>query len=434
MKARERHPSADRPRHGRLAALADRNLRLFFAGQLTSMTGSSMSALAVTFAVLESGGDQSDLGYVLAVRIVPLVALMLVGGVVADRFGPRRVMVAADLLQCLVQALFAAALLLGRPPIVLFAALVTLWGVGEAFALPARGALIPRVAACGEQYDGKLRDANALSGLAQSVSAVAGPALGGLAVAAVGSGMVLLLDAATYLVSAAALLLLRLPAGPAARTAEREKGMIRTGWRHFASRTWLWVTTLHYTLFNLLVWAPFLVLGPVVAHQGMGGARDWGLIMGCYGAGAIAGGLLLVGGRVLRRPLVVATAATFGYALPPAALAIAAPLAVTAAAALAAGAGSAVSQALYATANQQHIPAEALARVTSLAAVGAFTLGPLGLAAAGPVADVVGIAAVLGVGAACQLAMVASVLAVPAVRGLRSPSPRTADGLVESPR
>lgn len=422
------------PRRGRLAALADRNLRLFFAGQLASILGSTMSALAVTFAVLEVGGDEADVGYVMAARIVPLVALMLVGGAVADRFGPRRIMVTAEFVQFAVQVGFGTALILGRPPIWLFVVLVALWGVGEAFVIPARGALIPQVAAWGAQYEGKLRDANALSGLAQASANVAGPALGGFAVALVGSGVVVLLDAATCLVSATALALLRLPAGMAGGTAAREKGAIRAGLRIFASHTWLWVTTLHVTLFNLLVWAPFLVLGPVVAQYSLGGARDWGLIMGCYGAGSVLGGLLLVGGRTSRRPLVLATLASFGYALPPAALAAAAPVAVISAAALAAGVGSAVSQALYATTNQQHIPPEALGRVLAVASVGAFAFGPVGLAAAGPVAAAAGIPVVLGAATALQVAMCLAVLAVPAVRRLTPPRPRPAEEVAEGTR
>ncbi|GLW10376.1 MFS transporter [Microtetraspora sp. NBRC 13810] len=401
----------------RLSPLADRNLRLYFAGAATSLLGSSMSALAVVFAVLHAGGGQSDLGYVMAARIVPIVAFMLVGGVVADRFGPRRVLLAADVLQCVTQAAFAAALLLGRPPIWTFFVFVAIWGIGEGFAMPARGALVPGVVAWGRQYDGKLRDANALYGLAQSAATVAGPALAGLLVASAGSGAVILLDAVTYALSAVALLLLRLPAHAAAPVSSGRLA-VREGWREFSSRTWLWVTTLHFTLFNLAVWAPFLVLGPVVAERDLGGARDWGLVMAVYGAGALAGGLALVGGRVLRRPLVVATAATFGWAVPSAALAAGAPFAVLLAAALVAGIGSAVCSALYATANQQHVPAEVLARVTSLTGMGAFALGPLGLAVAGPAAEAAGTGAVLGFGAVFQVVLGLSVLAVPAVRRL----------------
>ncbi|WP_214412850.1 MFS transporter [Sphaerisporangium fuscum] len=423
----------------RAAALSDRNLRLFFAGEATSMLGSSMSSLALTFAVLDSGGGQAGLGYVMAARIVPMVVFMLAAGVVADRIGPRRVMVASDALRCLSQSALAALLLSGRPSMWAFVALVALWGTGEAFYMPARGALIPRLAAGGGSYEGRLRDANALSGLAQSTASVAGPALAGLAVAAVGSGAVVALDAVTYAASAVALVMLRLRghagggrAPGRAEGAEGRRGQgwraLGEGWREFRSRTWLWVTTLQFTLFNMLVWAPFLVLGPVAAHERLGGARDWGVIMAFYGAGAVAGGVAMVGGRVPRRPLVVATVATFGWAPPSAAVAAGLPTAVIAAAALVAGAGSAVCQALYASTNQRHLPAEVLARITSLTAVGAFALGPLGLAAAGPVASAVGLSTVLAFGAVWQVAASVAVLAVPAVRGLTArPEPDPAD-------
>ncbi|RCG29404.1 MFS transporter [Sphaerisporangium album] len=401
----------------RLAALAYRDLRLFFAGELTSLLGSSMSTLAVSFAVLDGGGTQTELGLIMAARIVPMVALLPVGGVVADRVGPRRVMVCADVLRCASQAVLAAALLSGRPGMWVFVVPAVAWGAGEAFGMPARGGLIPRLAASGAAYEGRLRDANALSGLAQSLANVGGPALAGVLVAVVGPGVVVALDAATYGAAAVAVALLRVSDIPLASPGTR-KGAAREGWDEFRSRTWLWVTTLQFTLFNVLVWAPFLVLGPVVAHDRLGGAQSWGLIMSVYGTGAVAGGLVMVGGRTPRRPLVVATVATFGWALPPGAMAAGLPTAVIAGAALVAGAGAAVCGALYATTNQRHVPPGVLARITSLTAVGAFALGPIGLAAAGPVAAAVGLAVLLGFGALWQLAAGAVVLAVPDVRRL----------------
>ncbi|GII59050.1 hypothetical protein Pth03_74390 [Planotetraspora thailandica] len=399
----------------RLAALRHRDLRLFFIGESASLLGSSMATVAVTFAVLDGGGTEADLGAVMAARIVPMVILMLVGGAVADRFGPRRVMVAADLLRCAVQAVLAALLLTGRPAVWTFMVLLAMWGAGESFYAPARGALIPGIAAAGEPYEGKLRDANALAGMAGSLASVAGPALAGVAVATAGSGVVVAVDAATYVVSATALLALRVRGGSPAR-AGSGRAALREGWAQFRSRTWLWVTTLQFTLFNLLVWAPFLVLGPVVAHERLGGARDWGLIMALYGTGAVVGGLASLGGRNPRRPLVVATIATAGWAFPSAALAAGLPAVPVAGAAFVAGIGAAVSGTLYATTDQRYVPAEVMARITSFTTVGAFALGPLGLATAGPVAALVGTAAVLGFGAAWQLATGLLVLAVPDVR------------------
>ncbi|GAA4569186.1 MFS transporter [Planotetraspora kaengkrachanensis] len=403
----------------RLAALAHHDLRLFFIGESASLLGSSMATVAVTFAVLDGGGTEADLGYVMAARIVPMVVLMLVGGAVADRFGPRRVMVAADVLRCAVQAVLAVSLLTGRPAVWTFVVLLAMWGAGESFYAPARGALIPEIAASGEPYEGKLRDANALAGMAGSLASVAGPALAGLAVATAGSGVVVAVDALTYVVSAVALLALRVQERPsrAAGTGGGAASLLE-GWAQFRSRTWLWVTTLQFTLFNLLVWAPFLVLGPVVAHERLGGARDWGVIMAFYGSGAVVGGLGSLGRRTPRRPLVVATVATAGWALPSGAIAAGLPVLPVSGAAFVAGIGSAVCGMLYATTNQRHLPAEVMARITSLTTVGAFALGPLGLALAGPVAALAGTTAVLGFGAIWQITTGLAVLVVPAVRRL----------------
>ncbi len=133
----------------RLTVLRDRDFARFFAGYATSLLGTSMSSLAVSFAVLDNGGTAGDLGVVLAAGIVPRVLFMLGGGVIADRLG----------------------------------------------------------------------------------------------------------------------------------------------------RAWLVVTTLQSTLFNLLTWGPFLLLGPVLCRDYLGGAGAWGAVMACYGAGSVLGALLALGRR-----------------------------------------------------------------------------------------------------------------------------------------
>lgn len=361
------------------------------------------------------------MGYVLAARIIPVVLCVLGGGVVADRQGPRRVMIAADVLRFAAQTTLAARLLTGRTPMWFFLATAAVLGLGEGFFAPAIGALIPRIAATGRSYEGKLQDANALDGLGRSLANVCGPALAGVVVAAAGSGVAVAFDAGTYAVSVTALSLLRLhrDSRPPATVSRRLLSDLRDGWSEFRKRTWMWVTTLQFALFNFLVWAPFLVLGPVVADQRLGGAGAWGLIMTSYGCGAVLGGLALMGRRPPSRPLVVATVATWGWALPPGALVLGSQTEVLAAAALVAGVAAAVNAAVSATAEQEHLPAALLARINSIGTLGAFALGPAGLAGAGPVASVIGATTVLGFGALWQFASTAVVLAVPDVRRLR---------------
>ncbi|MYS23380.1 Predicted arabinose efflux permease, MFS family [Streptomyces sp. DvalAA-14] len=393
----------------RPAALRERAFRRFFAGYTTSLLGSSMASIAVTFAVLQTGGGGTQLGCVLAARILPLVLVLLLGGVVGDRLGSRRVMLTADAVRCLTQTGLALAFLGGSAELWTLIALVAVWGAAEALFTPALNALVPGIAP-----GGGLSDANALLGMARSATSIAGPVLAGLMITAAGASSVLALDAGSYAVSVTALLLLPSTVRPSPR-ASSFAADLREGWTEFRSRTWLWVTSLHVGLFNLLVWAPFLVLGPVVAQRSLGGATAWGLVMALYGAGAVIGGLLMLGRRP-RRPLFVATAATLGWALPSAALATGRPLPWICAAALLAGVGSALSGTLYTTATQAQVPPRTLARISAYSTFGAFALGPVGLAAAGPLSVLVGTSSVLGFGAVWQLAAALAVLTLPAIR------------------
>ncbi|MFJ6385608.1 MFS transporter [Kitasatospora sp. NPDC092039] len=415
----DRIPARRRRPGDRLAVLGERDFTRFFIGYTTSLVGSSMAPVAVAFAVLDTGGEGTarsgtDLGWVMAARILPVVLVLLAGGVIADRLGSRRVMLGSDVVRGLVQALFAGLLAAGHAPVWAMVALVAVWGVGEGLFMPAFGAIVPDLVRRKEL----MADANTLLGLARSVSTVVGPATAGLVTAAWGPAAVLLADAVTYGVGAVALAGLRLPARPAAAGGESMVRDVRAGWSEFAARPWLWITTVQTGLFNLLVWAPFLVLGPLLAQRDLGGARAWGLVMGGYGAGAVLGGLLMLG-RAPARPLAVASVAALAWAVPSGALAAGAGLPWVAAGALVAGVGSAVCGTLYSTTTQKWVPVELLGRMTAFGVLGSFALGPLGLAAAGPLAGRFGADTVLLIGAVWQLAAGAVVLAVPAVRNRR---------------
>ena len=182
------------------------------------------------------------------------------------------------------------------------------------------------------------------------------------------------------------------------------------------------ITTVQFTLFNLLTWGPFLLLGPVLCRDYLGGAAAWGAIMACYGGGSGLGALLALG-RWPRRPMVAATVAAFGYGVPCALLALRGPAVAVAAGAVVAGAGSALGGTFAAAAEQQQLPAGVLARVTAFQTVTAFAFGPLAFAAAGPVAAVVGAGAVLGFGAVWSTLSCAAVLLFPAVRAVSAPPP-----------
>jgi MFS family permease len=404
----------------RAGVLGERNFRRFYVGYATSLLGSSMSAVAIAWAVLDSGASATGLGFVFAANVVAQVLLLPLAGAIADRLGRRRVMLAADLLRCGTQAVMAAALFAGRPPLWLFVLLAWLGGTGTAFFTPALDALTVEIAPSDQ-----LANANALYGLASSATRIAGPALGGVLIALTGPAVVVAVDAASFAASVLALSLLRLPGtapgrarapGPAARRTLR--GDMAEGWADLRSRTWLWTVTVQFAFFNLITWAPWMLLGPVMGRAYLGGAAVWGAIMAVQGAGAIVAGLGCLGRRP-RRPMVIATVGTFCYALPDIPMALHAAAPWVAAAAFCCGGGSALFATFCGTAMQQQVPPDRLARVSSLTLFPAYGIGVVGYAIDGPLAAAFGTAAVFGIGAVYGLLSSAVVLALPDVRAVR---------------
>lgn len=395
---------------GRLAVLRARDFRIFYVGYTTSVLGSAMSPVALAFAVLDHGGSATDLGFVLAAGVTPQLAFMVIGGVIADRLGRRPVMLAADTLRFLAQGALAVTLFLSSPPIAVFVLLNGVLGTGEAFFSPSLTALTVDIAP-----SDMLSDANALFSLAQSCAKIAGPALAGILVAVTSPAVVIAIDAATYALSVVTLILIKPPLG--SREQQSPVRDLREGWQEFTSRSWLWITTLQYSLVNLITWAPYLLLGPVLAKAYLGGAKAWGAIAAANAVGSIIAGALVVGRRP-KRPLLVAALATVGIPAPCLFLALRAPLPAVAAGAAIAGAAWAISNTFWTTALQRQVPKESLTRVTAFSLTGSFALGTAGYAIIGPISAVVGAGHVLAVAAIWGVVSAAAVTAVPAIRSV----------------
>ena len=402
-----------------MKAQVSSDFRRYFLGYATSLLGSAMAAPATTFAFLKTGRGADGLGLVLASGIVPILLCLPIAGVVADRIGARRVILGADALRCLEQAAFAATLLLvHRPPTWVFVLFTVVENAGDGFFFPAYNALIPRLV-----DEDVLVSANARMSMVRSASAVVGPSFSGVLVATLGSAFVVGFDALSYVVSFVALL--SIPLSVPATGSERRKfrADLREGWSVFAAHPWYWMQTLQFALFNFMVWAPFLVLGPTLSALHYGGARAWGVTMGCYGLGSLIGGSVLVRGRTPRNPLLISIVATAAFALAPGAFALRLPLAAIAVLMVLCGFGTSIAGALSTSVAQRVLPSDALARVSSYNVLGAFALGPLGLAIAAPIGGVVGYTNLLGFGATYQLGSVALLLAIPAARRLRVVTP-----------
>jgi len=391
--------------------LRSRNFRLLLACNVISVTGTAVALVAVPFAVLAIGGSAADVGYVAAAVMVPALLLPL-GGVVGDRLPRHQVMVAANVLQALAQAVAAVLVLTGRARVWELVVLAAARGVGYAFYFPAAEGLLPQTVPVDQRAA-----ANAMDRIGRNASQIGGSALGGVLVAVAGPGWGLAVDAATFTAAAVLRAGMRFPdLPPVPKTAMLRD--LREGWRDFISRRWLWPIVLAFGLIVAISTAATSVLGPVVAHAQFGGAGSWGLILAAYAAGAVLGGMVMLRFRP-RRMLLAAMLSVPAFSVFLFALAVPVPVAWVAAAALLAGGCVEVFMVNWATTLQQEIPPAMLSRLSSYDLLGSFALAPIGAAAAGPAASAFGTPAVLAAGGILIVLLTAAVLLIPDVRNVR---------------
>jgi MFS family permease len=398
----------------RFAVLREPGYRRLFLGRTTSLIGDGMAPVAIAFAVLDLTGSATDLGLVLAAHSVVITALVLIGGVVADRVSPRVSMLGADLVRTASTGVIAVLLITGVAEIWQLALLYAIDGAATAFFNPASTAIVPQVVP-----GRRLQEANALLNLSRHAGKVAGPALAGVLLALGSPGSALAVNAGTFAVSAVCLLGLR---APGLRLPDQEPAFLselRHGWKEFSSRSWIVAIVFSAAIMNAVFFPAFMVLGPTVAEDSLGGSSSWALIAALWGAGGLLGGGLALVIRP-RRPLLVSETGILLIALPVALLAIPAQTAVIAAGALVAGTAIGLAEVLYDTVAVQHIPQEALARVIAYDWFGSLAIEPLGLALIGPLAAGVGLTTSLWICAGVMTLCAAAVLFVPSVRRLEA--------------
>jgi MFS family permease len=411
--------------HRWIGVLGQRDFRLYFIGRLTSWIGTGMLPVALSFAILERGGSTTEVGLVLGSDVAPMVLFLLIGGVVADRLSRRLVMLSSDLLRGVAQGALAAWILLGHPPLWGFIGAEALVGAGTAFFTPAMTGLIPQVA-----KGDMLQQANSLNGLSQWGGMLAGPAVAGVLVATAGAGWAVAADALTYAIGALSLAALRVDSPSGADSHESTLAQLVAGWQAFRSRRWLWLVVSQFTVFGLLSYAPFWVLGAVVARHSLGGAEAWGAILAAQGAGSVVSGIIML--RVQpRRPLLVGELAMLPWALVLGALAIPAPVAVVAVAAFGSGIGFGIFGPLWDTTMQRQLPPEILSRASSYDWFGSLALLPVGFAIQGVMASWLGIRGTLLLGAGWIALSAVVLLLVPDVSQMTNQPPRQGAGAGE---
>jgi hypothetical protein len=296
------------------AVLRGRDFRLLWGGEFVSLLGDQFFVVALPWLILQLTGNALAIGGVLAAGAAPRAIFILLGGALIDRFSPRAVMFYSNAGRMVLVAVLAFLTAVGWVQVWMLYAFSLLLGFGYALYLPAQSAMIPRLVP-----DQHLQAGNAfIQGTAQ-LSLFLGPVVAGLLIAflgkdgagttavpnALGIGIVFALDAATFLVSAITLAMIRLPAvEEGAAKASRENGVLRS-LAQGLSDVWADKTLRHYFFLigvvNLALLGPLAVGIPVLASTRFsGGALAYGGILSGLGAGALAG--VIAGGAFPRPP------------------------------------------------------------------------------------------------------------------------------------
>lgn len=288
-----------------------RDFRLLFAGTATSLLGDQFALIATPWLVLHLTGDPFALGIVLALEGIPRAAFMLIGGAVTDRFAPRRVMLVSDTVRLVLTAAMAIVVLTGAVQMWMVFGFALGFGLVAGFAIPAENTMVPLLV--GED---DLQAGNSLIMGVSQITGFVGPSVAGAAIAAysesaLGIGLALLVDAATFAVSTVCLWLIRGARRPAGD--DTEGGIwaaIGKGIRYLWADEGLRLMMLVLVAINFLVVGPLLVGIPILAHDRLPqGATAFGLLMGAFSVGnligyVLAGSLDRPSGRAIRAAVV----------------------------------------------------------------------------------------------------------------------------------
>ena len=382
-------------RVGTFAAFSSQSFRLLWGGQTISFVGDAAFIVALGWRVTALTGKASSLGFVLALESLAMLVTLLWGGVLADRYSRRRLMIGSDVARAAVIGAFCALEAAGHIDLQVILVLATLFGLADGFFQPAFQGIVPLVV---EQP--MLPSANSWLGVARNGSAIVGPAIAAGLYHGAGPAVVWGLDAGSFLVSATALWF----AQPRVFTPGPPLGLRRElgeGLRYVLGVPWIWTGIAAATVILMVAMAPFTALLPrVVQTHYDRGVGSYGAIFSAMAAGMVAGSLLWARWHPARRRVLVCFA-SFGIndiGIVVLALSPWYPLAVVAAAWRGLWIGIGISA--WTTLMSELVPERLLSRASSIDFFGSIGLTPVGYVLAGAVATAVAPTTILAVGGA----------------------------------
>jgi predicted MFS family arabinose efflux permease len=405
-----RDPKARSP-----SALRNRNFALLWSGQAISVAGNGIFTIALPLEVLQISGSPLDLSLVVSARLIPTVALLLVGGSLVDRLSRRLVMLVSDAASGASVSILAILVALNKARLWEFIVLAIIFGVASAFFMPASTAIARDILPSELLVSG-----SSLTSLSQSLGQyLAGPLVGGLTVATFGSAWAFAVDGVSFIISGCCLAAMRNITQARGSQSAVIAG-IGEGLRYSRSQPWLWWSFIAVGIANLVSFVPLgTVLQPLlVRHVFKAGAVLLGVMYAANGAGgALASIYVKRRGAPRRRVVTILTswagagvAAVFVGLSPWAWMATffvgAMWFAVT------------YGNVLWFPLMQEEVPPELLGRVSSVDWLLSLALSPLGAIAGGAAAAAAGVRLTVIIGGAIAAAATSSAIVLPGVREL----------------
>jgi Transmembrane secretion effector len=381
-----------------------------------SLIGDGIFFVALPWLVLGISDSAATLGLVGLVWTIPSAVFALVGGVVSDRMDRRHVMIAGDVVRCGATVGIGVLAVLGDIRIWHVLLLIAVFGLGEALFIPGFGAVVPEIVPTGQ-----LVQANAIDQFVRPLALrLLGPAIGGVTVATLGVGQAVLVDAATFGLSALAISVM------AARPRLQERGTAHSaiaemldGYRFIRAHTWLWASLLAAAVASFMIAGPWNVLVPFVIRNDLGGsARDFGFVLAAGGVGAVSAALVVGHGRLARRAIGVTYASWALTALGLAGFDFLAGIWQALLASFVINAALTVGTIVWATLLQTLVPSELLGRVFSIDWFISSSLIPISFGVAGGVAASIGAGTTLLVAGTAGAVGVLLFLRIPGVRSI----------------
>jgi predicted MFS family arabinose efflux permease len=409
----KREPSPQNVLGNFLAPLRERDFRLLFSGQMISTLGDMFYAVALPWLMLSSGHTPQELGIVLAAYGVPRVGALLVGGVLSDKWRPRRVMLLADTARALLVGLLVALVVTGNTAVWQLCAVTIPLGAFAGLFLPAYYAMLPEVL-----NDDELQAGNALNSASIQLALLVGSGAAGVIISRLQSGFALAVDALTFVVSAVTLLLMsghgRIRGAPVAGDGELDSLAAAkeplfppdiTFWQLVRAWRLLHVALLVIIFGNFLFNGMMEVALPTLArNQFAAGASGYGLLMATFGGGSLLGGLVAGGlGKIRHRGMLMLTlimALAVWYSFVP----FSGGLSAAALLIGSAGFTNGILTVLAFTLMQQQAPRHLLGRLMAVLMVATLGLYPFSVAIAGVLTSRMGPAILFPISGAMMLA------------------------------